>query len=90
VKKNFDRKFNLKKKYGITVEEFEQMLKNQDYKCDICKLPSDSFKEWLVVDHNHTTGKVRGLLCKSCNFGLGNFKDSTFNLQNALNYLLKQ
>lgn len=75
----------LKHKYGITLEELNQMKEEQKNTCYIC--PNDS--EELVVDHCHSTEKVRGLLCPACNKALGFFRDSPDNLHNAIKYLVK-
>jgi len=63
--KRIRRKTHLKLLYNLTLKQFNKMLKNQDYRCGICKK-----KKKLEVDHNHKTGKVRGLLCRRCNMGL--------------------
>ncbi|MDP3987306.1 MAG: endonuclease VII domain-containing protein [Nanoarchaeota archaeon] len=76
------RKKNLKR-YGLTVESFEQLKSEQKNKCKICRIETEK----LVVDHCHKTGKIRGLLCSNCNIGIGNLKDDTETLQNAINYL---
>lgn len=73
----------LERVYGITIQEYEEMVKNQKGKCLICHTKTTK----LVVDHNHTTSKVRGLLCQKCNSALGIFKDSKVILQSAINYL---
>ena len=65
-----DRKKTLKRKYGITLDIYNDMLKNQKGVCKICKQLCKSGKV-LAVDHCHQTGKVRGLLCATCNTGLG-------------------
>ena len=57
---------HLKGKYNMTPEEYAELVIKQGAKCAICGLPFDK----LVVDHNHETGKVRGLLCKQCNYAL--------------------
>ncbi len=87
-------KKNLKRKYGITPEDKENMLKKQNYKCSICGkeifLFGESKKDMekiACVDHDHATGEVRGLLCNNCNKGLGNFKDNQEYLSNAISYL---
>jgi hypothetical protein len=67
------RKDHLKYYYGITVEEYNAILKRQNGRCRICKCKP---KGHLHVDHNHKTGKVRGLLCRSCNIGLGHLRDN--------------
>lgn len=85
----------LKNKYGITTEVYYDLLKKQDYVCDICKKPEtakDSYSKEtknLAVDHNHETGEVRGLLCSACNRGLGYFKEDIFSLDQAIAYLKK-
>ncbi len=72
------------RKYGITPEVYETMLIEQRGVCAICG-GVDSRK--LAVDHCHSTGRVRGLLCGTCNRGLGNFRDSTELLERAKGYL---
>ena len=72
----------LKKRYNLTYEEYEQLLKDQDGKCAICNEVAV-----LRVDHEHTSGKIRGLLCNSCNLGLGLFKDNPKLLQAATEYV---
>ena len=71
------------KLYGITIEEYDTMFKEQDKKCKICKTVPDK----LYVDHCHDTNVVRGLLCMKCNAALGLFKEKITNLENALCYL---
>lgn len=71
--------------YGITMEVYQQMYNNQGGACAICGSETD-----LFVDHNHETGEVRGLLCNSCNTGVGLLKDSPSNLSNAIKYLLER
>ena len=63
------RKHHLKKNYGITPEDFDRMMEEQDGKCALCGVEPQS--KALHVDHCHTTGKVRGLLCGGCNRVLG-------------------
>lgn len=74
------------KKYGLTRDSFSNLVKNQQGLCAICKSSGGS-KTWLVVDHNHITNKVRGLLCHSCNVGLGHFKENPLMLKAAMDYL---
>lgn len=81
----------LLKNYGITIEQYEEMLKVQDYSCKMCKqaetiLTYNKLKN-LSVDHCHTTGQVRGLLCSKCNCLIGYAKESIELLQEAINYL---
>lgn len=61
------RAYHLKKKYGITVEQYDEMLENQNHRCLICDKHEDDVKTRLAVDHNHITGEIRGLLCTYCN-----------------------
>ncbi len=64
----------LRKKYGITLEQYNNMLQQQDNACAVCK--ETPVKQRLHVDHNHTTGKVRGLLCQACNTSIGKLKEN--------------
>jgi hypothetical protein len=65
------------------------MLSEQSGVCKICGEPCPTYKHALAVDHNHTTGKVRGLLCNNCNNGLGRFRDNPQYLRAAADYLEK-
>lgn len=82
----------LKSKYGITLEQYEEMLEKQGGVCAICKQPEvtkiKGQKMWrLAVDHCHETNKVRGLLCGKCNRGLGFFQHDVSLLSTAVKYL---
>lgn len=72
------------RKYGLSLLEYNEMFESQGSVCAICKKPSD---KPYHIDHNHTTGKIRGILCGNCNRGLGLFKDSIEALLNAARYL---
>ena len=85
--KRYDKNYKLKKAYGITLDFYEHMLHNQQYSCAICKVESKSLDKMLAVDHDHSTGRVRGLLCKDCNTALGIFKDNKEALKSAIKYL---
>lgn len=74
------------KKYGLTEESFALLWLSQKSKCGICKTPDPGARDWHV-DHCHTTGKVRGILCHHCNLMLGNAKDNKSVLLAAINYL---
>ena len=77
-----------KKKYGVSPEDYDTMLEEQNNKCKICLVSFTTLKPHNIhVDHCHTTKKVRGLLCNLCNVGLGTFKDNTETLTNAIVYL---
>lgn len=80
---------NLKRQYGLTPDDYIKMSTEQDNKCYICG-EVNKFGPWrdkLVVDHCHETGKVRKLLCDKCNKGLGQFNDDPRLLEKAANYL---
>jgi len=81
-------KYKLRWMYNMTAEEFVRMFTEQDGKCKICgsKLGTILLGK-LNIDHDHKTGKVRGLLCRSCNMGLGSFKDNLILLRSAVKYL---
>ena len=82
-----------KKRYGIDNPTRQRMLRDQDYKCKICKTEiyfEDRFSgrsHSAVIDHCHTTNKVRGILCCQCNHGLGKFYDDPIRLARAISYL---
>lgn len=80
------RAYHLKTKYNISVDQYETMCKAQDYKCAVCKKPTISGRR-LAVDHCHQTGVLRGLLCPSCNSGIGKLGDSVDLLEAAIHYL---
>ncbi len=80
------REWNLKKRYGITVEDYERIYRKQRGKCGICRIKSEDGSN-LDVDHDHKTGDVRGLLCGACNLGLGKFKDNIRIVRRAVEYL---
>ena len=69
---------------GLTLDDFERMVTDRDGKCDIC---GRSFGEDLQVDHDHADGRVRGLLCSSCNTGIGALGDTAVSLRRAYEYL---
>lgn len=75
-------------KYSFSQKEHDKIFKEQNGKCAICRTPESDLNHILAVDHCHKTGKVRGLLCNSCNKGLGMFKDNTLILEDAIYYLI--
>lgn len=84
------RKAHLKKEFGITPSVYDAMLAAQNGVCAICGTNTPSpHRVNFYVDHCHTTGKIRGLLCGSCNTGLGHFKDNPDLLTTAISYLEK-
>jgi uncharacterized protein YbaR (Trm112 family) len=78
-------KRDIAKKFNISFEECDKLLASQTV-CAICKTESD---RKLVVDHDHVTGKIRGLLCHNCNMAIGILKDSPVLLQSAIDYLTR-
>lgn len=89
AKKNTHKKreAQLKFKFNLTLEMYDEILKSQGGLCAICHQSEKIEGRQLAVDHNHHTGMVRGLLCHSCNTGLGKFKDSPELLKQAIKYL---
>lgn len=83
----------LRKDYNLSIKQYNEMLRNQNNVCAIC-LQNESYVniktkniQDLSVDHDHGTGKIRGLLCRRCNLGLGYFKDNLDMLSAAIMYL---
>lgn len=80
--------WHLKSLYGITLDEYREMLESQDGRCKICSKTAEELGEpRLSVDHDHETKVVRGLLCGNCNRGLGKFRDDPGLLRSAIQYL---
>ena len=79
----------LKSRYGITIDDYNNMFKEQNGKCAICDIHQVALNKSFCIDHNHETGEVRGLLCSRCNYGLGFFDDSSKNMKSAIRYLKK-
>lgn len=77
----------IKRTYGISIEEKNKIKIKQDFKCWICKDHEKNLTRGLVIDHNHKTGKIRGLLCQLCNSALGKFKEDRAAILNAVKYL---
>ena len=84
----YQKRDRLKKRYNLTIEQRSQMFIEQNGMCGICEQQFDD--KDLCVDHNHTTGKVRKLLCSSCNTGIGRLKEDINILRNAIRYLQQQ
>jgi hypothetical protein len=86
-KQDYVKNKHLKRDFGITLDEYNVMFEQQEGCCKICKRHQVHFSRRLAVDHCHSTGKIRGLLCSQCNTLLGMAKDDTLVLQEAINYL---
>lgn len=82
--KEFFRSYKMRTRYGIDIIFYLELFAEQLGRCAICRR-----NVRLGVDHDHKTKRVRGLLCLSCNYGLGNFKDDPYLLRQAASYLLE-
>lgn len=85
----YHQRKNRKSKFGITVEDYDRIFDKQKGCCAICRMHQTELPRALGVDHNHETGKIRGLLCSYCNRGLGYFKESRGCLIKAIQYITK-
>jgi hypothetical protein len=81
------RRYKLRIRYGITVDEYDLMFSKQEGRCAICRRHQKEFAKPLAVDHNHLTGKIRKLLCYRCNNCLGMVNDSVSMLYDMADYL---
>ena len=84
--RELSRKTHIMRKFNMTIEQYDKMLKNQNGVCAICK-DSCSTGNNLAIDHNHTTGKVRALLCKNCNTAIGLMKEDVERMLSAIEYI---
>jgi hypothetical protein len=79
--------YRLKYRFGIDMADYDALLEKQGGVCAVCKQEDPVKGRALAVDHNHKTGKVRGLLCSKCNKGIGLFKESPELIEKAIKYL---
>lgn len=77
----------IRRMYGITLEQYNQLLALQGGGCAICGRTQEPDGRRLAIDHCHTTGNVRGILCNNCNNGLGSFGDNIGGMLKAIDYL---
>ena len=83
-----ERNRQLKKNFGLTPEQFDSMVETQGGRCAICGTDEPGGKKTrFSIDHDHETGKVRGLLCNNCNVGIGRLKEDPFIFESAMVYL---
>jgi len=87
LNKEQKRAYSLEKTYGITLEQYSQMFEEQKGCCAICNRHQSEFKRALHVDHDHSTGEVRGLLCGNCNTAIGLLDESLQLFDKAQQYL---
>ncbi len=87
---NHKRNYDLQSKYGITINDYDNILEAQGNCCDICSTDTPDGTGRFVVDHCHNTGKMRGIVCSKCNIMLGMARDDTGILKAAIHYLDKQ
>jgi len=98
-KSEYHKRYYIQKKYNITIKEYKKRLEQQKNRCAICGINFDILKKIKLnqvpgignprIDHNHKTGKIRGLLCDDCNTALGSFQDNPLILIKAAKYLKK-
>lgn len=82
---------NLSRKYGISYDDYRHLLDLQQGKCAICGTENPGTRQkYFCVDHDHSTGEIRGLLCRGCNLGIGHLQDSVEVINRAALYLRKQ
>jgi len=89
-RKKIERNAKLKRRYGIDLDMYSEMLASQNGVCAICQYSPSGDSKHLAVDHCHTSMKIRGLLCQWCNRGLGYFKDNPSVLDKAIKYLTRR
>ena len=78
----------LKKRYGITIDQYNDLFESQKGCCAICEKPRElGGRSGLYIDHDHNTNKVRGLLCPGCNYAIGVFRENKEHLNKAIEYL---
>ncbi len=85
---NLEKERDLQEKFGISLQEYNRQFQIQGGMCKICEVHQSKLRRSLAVDHCHTKGHIRGLLCDTCNLGIGYFKDSFELLEKAAMYIL--
>lgn len=78
--------YHRRRKHGISQAEFAVLLEKQGHRCAIC-YTNEFGSRGPIIDHDHSTGKIRGILCTNCNTALGLIKDSSVRLRKAAEYL---
>ncbi len=85
--RGYKRNAQLKHNYGITLDLYEEMFSAQWGRCKICNRHQSEFKKSLYVDHHHASGRIRGLLCQTCNHAIGLLYEDVLLLKRAIQYL---
>lgn len=85
--KDAAKSIQLKSKRGLTLDHYNEILERQGGRCAICKSEDPIKGKFFHVDHDHSSGRIRGLLCMNCNTGLGQLKDNKAILEAAILYL---
>jgi len=88
--REYMRRYSVSYYYGISWEDRETLLRFQKYRCAICHRKFNKSSRFPHIDHNKKTKKVRGLLCRKCNLGIGCLKDSADFCRRAADYLSKK
>lgn len=79
--------YEMKKRYGLTMDQIRSMRESQGQCCAICALPFENKPRAVHVDHCHRTGVIRGILCNPCNLGIGKLRDEPEILRRAADYI---
>lgn len=88
--RGYYREWHLRSKFGITVDQYKEILNSQGGGCAICRSTFPARRQSFHIDHDHLTGEIRGLLCHNCNRGIGYLQDSIEILQKSIQYLSKK
>ena len=78
---------SFKKRYGITIDQRDELFASQRFACAACGITTNPSKKFWHIDHCHTTGRVRGILCANCNIALGQVSDNIDHLRKLITYL---
>jgi hypothetical protein len=84
--KRSDRKGHLRRKFGMSLEDYDELVEKQGGVCAVCGYPPDEGKSFHI-DHDHDSGRIRGLLCSRCNHAIGLLRDDPEVIESALTYL---
>ena len=88
AKRSYNREWTLRRKYNLSVIDYDALLREQDGRCAICRSDEAGGKGLFHIDHSHATGHIRGLLCTRCNLGIGALREDPLVLRAAIEYLI--